>query len=509
MKRVLTRFYEQNPQRYLFLNIALIAAEVLLLTIPVGTFIAARYEGLSVARFLVSTAVLEALAVPVQAVAVLLVGSDIRLLLGWARDRDPAIAADVIRVIHGLGRKAVVRIAVLYAVFFSPIVVGTYWVVLNRIGFSDVAFFVLGTVVITAYGAQMTWYTIELLMGPFVADVAAAVPEANRVAARSVPVTVRLLLGVFMAAVGGGALVSTFDVSFGAGAGAGLRMVAVSLGVATVFGVVFAVSVFTVLEPTRDLIRAAKAVRGGDLEVRVPVSSADELGELSESFNDMVLGLRERERLRSDNDTLIDELRASRERIVAAADASRRKVERDLHDGAQQRLVLLALKAGMLERDQGPTPLVSEIRTDIDEALSELRDLAHGLYPKVLESDGLPSALKEAANTAAIPTTVECDGARRYRRELEAAVYFCCVEALQNAAKHAGDGARATVALGERNGELIFHVADTGAGFDPATAAASAGLQNMSDRIGALGGELSLRSEPGTGTTVAGTIPVS
>jgi signal transduction histidine kinase len=508
VKRVLTQLYERDARRYLVAAIALIAAEVLCVTIPLGTFIAARYEGLSVGRFFLSTAVVLGIAVPLQALAVLLVGANIRLLLNWARDPDPRVAPDVIRVIHGLARRSVLRIAAAYVVLFVPVVIIAYRLLLHRIGLADVAFLGLGVVVITAYGAQLVFFTIELLTGPVVAHAAAVAPEGNRVAARSVPITIRLLLGVFMAAVGGGALVSTISGEFGAGSGAGLKMLGVSLGIAATFGAAFMVAaVLTVLEPTRDLINGATAVRRGDLDVQVPVSSADELGELAESFNDMVRGLRERERLRSRNDELIDELRASRERIVATADAARRRVERDLHDGAQQRLVLLSLKAVMLEREQGVNPLTTGIRQDIDLALTELRDLAHGLYPQVLESDGLPAALEEAARNAAIPTTVDCDAAGRHRPELEAAVYFCCLEALQNAAKHAGAGARATVSLAQLDGVLRFAVSDDGRGFDPATIGSSSGLQNMSDRMGALGGQLQIDASPGAGTRITGSVP--
>jgi signal transduction histidine kinase len=245
-----------------------------------------------------------------------------------------------------------------------------------------------------------------------------------------------------------------------------------------------------VVHPIRSLTRAARAVTAGRLDTRVKVTTADELGELARSFNQM-----------------LDELQASRARIVAAADASRRKVERDLHDGAQQRLVLLALKASMLEGEHGSTPLISEIRAEIQLAMTELRDLAHGLYPQVLESDGLPGALAEVAGNAAIPTTFDCNGAERYRSELEAAVYFCCLEALQNAAKHAGDGARASVKLAQCDQRLEFEISDDGHGFDPSATDGSSGLQNMRDRIGALGGELRIESVRGSGTTITGIVP--
>jgi signal transduction histidine kinase len=151
--------------------------------------------------------------------------------------------------------------------------------------------------------------------------------------------------------------------------------------------------------------------------------------------------------------------------------------------------------------------MVADTREDLARALAELRDLAHGIYPAALENDGLVTALAEVAERSPIPAVVEANGTGRYPREIEAAVYFCCLEALQNAAKHAGDGAAATIQLHEQNGRLTFTVADDGRGFDAPAAASHGGLQNMADRIGALGGTLTVTSSPGDGTTVTATIP--
>ncbi len=246
---------------------------------------------------------------------------------------------------------------------------------------------------------------------------------------------------------------------------------------------------------------------------------------LTTSFNDMIRGLREREALRNDKLELssalrtsledlqrhAEELRASRARVVTAADVERRRMERDLHDGAQQQLVLLGLKLGLAERliekdAAAAKAMHDELRADLRKALSELRDLAHGIYPAVLENEGLPGALREAAERAAIPAELRCDGAGRYPRELEAAVYFCCLEALQNAAKHAGAGAKVRIDVAERARSLVFEVTDDGEGYDTAAALAGVGVQNMTDRIGALGGELTIQSKPGSGTTIHGSV---
>ncbi len=209
-----------------------------------------------------------------------------------------------------------------------------------------------------------------------------------------------------------------------------------------------------------------------------------------------------------------EELRASRSRVVAAADAERRKIERDLHDGAQQHLVALAvsvrLARQLADSDPGATKeMLDQLGADLQEAVQELRNLAHGIYPPLLMDRGLEAALGAAAGRAALPTAVEADGIGRYPQQVEAAIYFCCLEALQNAGKHAGEGAEATITLREEEGKLFFEVADTGAGFDMGSAAAKGhGFVNMSDRIGAIGGSVRFESTPGAGTKVGGSVPI-
>jgi signal transduction histidine kinase len=205
-----------------------------------------------------------------------------------------------------------------------------------------------------------------------------------------------------------------------------------------------------------------------------------------------------------------DELSASRARIVAAADHSRRRIERDLHDGAQQHLVALAVKLGlarqMLEADPAVVAtLLEELRADAQTTLTELRELAHGIYPPLLMDRGLPEALRAAANRAVLPAEVVAD-VGRYDSDVEAAVYFCCLEAMQNAGKHAGEGSRLTVMVKGSDDELCFEVADDGAGFDATNARAGHGFVNMADRLGAIGGSLEVDSAPGHGTRIRGHI---
>ncbi len=207
-----------------------------------------------------------------------------------------------------------------------------------------------------------------------------------------------------------------------------------------------------------------------------------------------------------------DELQASRARIVVAADAERRRIERDLHDGAQQYLVAIAVKARLIQQLARTDPargvaLTQDLTRDVESALDELRTLARGIYPPMLSSGGLGEALAAACHRMPIPVRLEAERVGRYSPELEAAVYYCCLEALQNASKHAGDGTTAILKIWEEGGALHFEVDDDGAGFDSAHGSLGAGLTNMSDRLGAVGGTLRIESAPGAGTHVHGAVP--
>jgi signal transduction histidine kinase len=154
--------------------------------------------------------------------------------------------------------------------------------------------------------------------------------------------------------------------------------------------------------------------------------------------------------------------------------------------------------------------MLDQIGTDLQDAVQELRRLAHGIYPPLLAERGLPDALSAAATRAALPTTVQAEGVGRYDQALEAAVYFCVLEALQNAGKHAGEGSEATITLRDHEGALVFEVADDGAGFDMGTGAHRGhGFVNMADRVGAIGGTLAVDSAPGKGTRISGRIPLT
>ena len=207
------------------------------------------------------------------------------------------------------------------------------------------------------------------------------------------------------------------------------------------------------------------------------------------------------------------ELQASRTRIVAAADCERRRIERDLHDGAQQRLTALAIKLNLAcelaeSHDDQVREVLAELCADAREAAAELRCLAHGIYPPVLVESGLPAALSAVARRSTLPITVHATPLGRYPAEIEAAVYFCCLEAIQNAGKHAGDRARLDVRVWADGAALAFDVRDDGQGFQSSQRSLGAGFVNMQDRLCALGGSLRVESAPGQGTRVSGTVPV-
>jgi signal transduction histidine kinase len=216
-------------------------------------------------------------------------------------------------------------------------------------------------------------------------------------------------------------------------------------------------------------------------------------------------------RLTAELQATIDDLRASRLRLVRAQDEERQRIERNLHDGAQQQLVALTVQLSLLEDsagDSGEVRLMTQLRAGLRAALDDLRALARGIYPPLLADQGLGPALRAQAGRAPLPVLVEADGIGRYPRDAEAAAYFCILEALQNTAKYAR-ASQATVALSCPGSHLEFTVTDDGTGFDTATASHGTGLQGMADRLAAAGGTLRISSAPGSGTTISGRLPVS
>lgn len=253
-----------------------------------------------------------------------------------------------------------------------------------------------------------------------------------------------------------------------------------------------------------------------------PFSHADERV-LAEVANRLGVVLHSRELDSALQATLLDlqrtndELRASRARLVATADRERRRLERDLHDGAQQHLVALAVNLGLARQliDDDPLAareLLDESADAVRETVQQLRDLAHGIYPPLLMDAGLGEAVRAASTRSPLAVDVRVDGVGRHAAAIEAAVYFCCLEALQNAAKHA-PGSSVTVRLVEHHGDdgpplLSFEVSDNGPGLGGGGATGGQGLQNMADRLGAVGGSVSWDDNPGGGARVRGLVPL-
>jgi signal transduction histidine kinase len=211
------------------------------------------------------------------------------------------------------------------------------------------------------------------------------------------------------------------------------------------------------------------------------------------------------------NAALVGDLRASRQRLVTAQDEARRRLERNIHDGAQQDLVALRIKlrlAGMTVDDDPAEAkeMLGELQADAAGALENLRDLARGIYPPLLADLGLVAALNAQAAKSPLPVTVDADGIGRFGQDTEAAVYFCCLEALQNIAKYA-HATQARIRLQARNGALRFTVSDDGTGYDARHTPLGSGQRNMADRLAALGGRLEVRSAPGHGTTITAQLP--
>lgn len=207
------------------------------------------------------------------------------------------------------------------------------------------------------------------------------------------------------------------------------------------------------------------------------------------------------------------ELRASRARIVATGDAERRKIERNIHDGAQQQLVALAVNIRLTKDLVGEDPdtaveMLEALAASVKDTIAELRNLAHGIYPQLLIDAGLSEALRAAAGRSHLDVSVDVTAERRYGSEIEAAIYFCCMEALQNAGKHAPEAA-VTLRVWEEAGGLLFEVVDDGPGFDPPTGVgAGHGYANMADRLGAIGGSVRWDSAVGAGTRITGSVPL-
>jgi signal transduction histidine kinase len=267
-------------------------------------------------------------------------------------------------------------------------------------------------------------------------------------------------------------------------------------------------------DPSADVSWWRLRHRGSPTLAIVHDSVLDEDTELLEAVGVATTLALENRRLHHDLLDMVQALHASQKRLVSAASEERRRLERDLHDGAQQKLVAMRIRLDLarnLQVDAEPAlqSELGELGSELDEALQDLRALAHGIFPPLLAEEGLDAALREAARRSAAPVTVRIESPGRLLPECETAVYYCCLEALQNVAKHAGEDAAATLRLWQDQRAVHFSVEDDGSGFAMDFGSGDVGLTNMTDRIGAVGGSLAVRSSPGAGTKVEGRIPLA
>ncbi len=358
----------------------------------------------------------------------------------------------------------------------------------------------------------------ERAFRPVVLELAGLLPDGFRVEQNSLSISSRLLLliplmNVITAFIAGAA--ASADLS---PAGRTVMGLAVSVGVTVVVALPLTIMLRrSMLVPLHELLRAMDRVQHGNLDAPLPLVAADEIGTVAEHFNSMLAGLREREQLSGQNEQLqaqvraqLDEVRASRARIIAASDAERKRVERNIHDGAQQRLVALALELRLLEAEAGSSgnetlrEKAAAAGVSLSEALGELRDLARGLHPQILSTDGLRPALQQLGERAPVPVKVEAPD-DRFPDPIESTAYFIVSEALANVGKYAQASA-AEVSVERRNGALHVEVADDGVGgADPDS---GSGLSGLKDRVAALDGSLEVQSEAGGGTKVRAQLPL-
>jgi signal transduction histidine kinase len=264
-----------------------------------------------------------------------------------------------------------------------------------------------------------------------------------------------------------------------------------------------------VILAAKDEGRTWRAFGQGDDRVLAVVhdSALGDNQELVEAAGDAAVLALDNRRLEQDLLDSVRALRASQRRLVRAASAERRRIERDLHDGVQQQLVALRIHLELLREGGGDADVARQLAAlcaDFDDALDELRTVSHGIYPPLLAEQGLVAALQEAVRRSTVPITLDLEDVGRLPEDDEVAIYYCCLEALQNVAKHAGGDASAWLRLWRDRWAVHFAVSDDGFGFTPGRKATGAGLTNMADRIGAVDGSFSLRSAPGEGTTVEG-----
>lgn len=502
------RLYERWGRRYLYLLLAAAALSIPLLTVP-ATGIMFLYDDASGADHVQGLVVAIPWMVLVGILAEVAVARTMyRPILRWletGRGVEGAAAAWRAAV-NRLGR-AVLLGGTIVLVLAVPVEV--YYAQKTGLnGIMGTLGLIAGVSAFIAVGGALHYLAWEYALRPLVADIAQHLsPDFAGGRSTSLGAILLFLIPVLNVLTGSVAAAMSTDSLGPAG------KIAVGIGTALLFSATIAVGLTVLLRnsltrPLELLLGAMQRVERGDLEAHVPMTTGDELGVVTHHFNTMLLGLQDRRRLAEEREALLEDVRASRARIVTASDAERRRIERNIHDGAQQQLVGLALQVQLLkETEQDPDRRASLDRAgeELSQALAELRDLARGLHPQVLSVGGLAAALRQLADRSPVPVTVDSID-DRFPETVESTAYFVASEALANVAKYAQASAASVVAE-RRNGSLVVRVSDDGVG--GADARSGSGLAGLADRIAALDGTLEIDSPPGRGTTVRVELPVA
>ena len=349
-----------------------------------------------------------------------------------------------------------------------------------------------------AWAAAACVFSLELYLRPIRRDLTRHLRHVERVDHDvSFSLGIKLLLSASLISLLTGFAVALAATINGGGLGEVGRLQIVAI-VATVSSTGFLILLFagTILSPLEDLLTAIRRVQGGDLSARTDVTSDDEIGTVAAAFNEMLQTL----------ETASREVKASRARIVAASDAERRRVERNIHDGAQQQFSALALQLELLREQADDPDLVRGLEAAMAQlrlSLDQLRDLARGLHPSVLTTDGLAAALTQLAGNSPVPVTVDTQ-VDRLDEVVESTAYFVASEALANVVKYA-DASSVWVSVNRQDGHVVVEVRDDGTG--GAAAEDGSGLAGLVDRVEAVGGRMTLHSPPGRGTTVRAELP--
>jgi signal transduction histidine kinase len=374
--------------------------------------------------------------------------------------------------------------AYLFAEFrLSALAVGLAFVAMLAVGLWGSVVFILGG---------------DLYLQPLRRDLARSLRGSQERISVRAPLGAKLLLAVVLISLLTGASVAYAATARGGTLEELGRYVLLTLVVTfTSSGVLIVLLTRSMLAPIDDLLTATREVRSGDLSARADITTDDEIGVLAMNFNAMLAEL----------ERASDETRASRARIVAASDVERKRIERNIHDGAQQKLVALALQLRMLQDRLTDPDLEREAQAAIENlqvALEELRELARGLHPSVLSTDGLRPALEQLADKTHVPVVIDAPR-ERFPESIESTAYFVASEALANVTKHSS-ATSVKITVGQADRRVILEVTDDGVG--GASIGAGSGLTGLHDRVEAIGGTLSVQSSAAHGTTVTADLPL-